>query len=113
MRLFQRGDGEAIRAQHGPAKLFMGRHVLAHVADLHGFVKGIGVALDADGVGVVEMPYLVHFFNELEYDTVYHEHLCYFGVRVLKQLFGRLGLEVINVHEVAIHGRVDRRERAA
>ena len=93
-----------VRQKHGPAKLFMGRHVLAHVADLHGFVGGIKTVLGPDGVGVVEMPYLLHFFQNLEYDTVYHEHLCYFGVRVLRKLFSRFNLDIIDVREVEIHG---------
>ncbi len=94
----------AVRDRHGPAKLILARHVLAHVADLHGFVQGFGVVLDHDGLAVVEMPHLLPFYDNLEYDTVYHEHLCYFSVRVLKTLFERFGLELINVREVAIHG---------
>jgi hypothetical protein len=77
---------------------------MAHVADLHGFVEGIKIVLGPDGVGAVEMPYLLHFYQNLEYDTVYHEHLCYFGVRVLRTLFSRFDLEVIDVREVEIHG---------
>ncbi|HYG76599.1 MAG TPA: class I SAM-dependent methyltransferase [Planctomycetota bacterium] len=101
---FNEASARTVRAKHGPAKLFLARHVLAHVADLHGFVKGISVLLDNDGVSAVEMPYLVPFHDKLEYDTVYHEHLCYFSVRVLKTLFEKFGMELINVDEVAIHG---------
>jgi len=101
---FNAATAENVRAKHGPAKFFLARHVLAHVADLHGFVKGISVLLDKDGVSAVEMPYLLPFHDKLEYDTVYHEHLCYFSVRVLKTLFERFGMELINVDEVAIHG---------
>ncbi len=45
-----------------------------------------------------------HFHDNLEYDTIYHEHLCYFSLRVLTTLFERFAMEVIDVHEVAIHG---------
>ncbi len=93
-----------VTAEKGPAKLFLARHVLAHVAGLHEFVKGIAILLDKDGVAAVEMPYLLPFYNNLEYDTVYHEHLCYFSVNVLTTLFEQFGMELLDVQHVAIHG---------
>src|SRR4051812_9619049 len=50
---FNAATAEKVRAKHGPAKFFLARHVLAHVADLHGFVQGISVLLDKDGVSAV------------------------------------------------------------
>src|SRR5262249_8056309 len=82
----------------------LGRHVLAHVADLHGFVKGLHTVLDHDGVAAVEVPHLLPYFHNLEYDTVYHEHLCYFSLRVLKTLFHRFDMDLVDLQEVPIHG---------
>src|SRR5262249_38707510 len=93
-----------VRAAYGPARLVLARHVLAHVADLRGFVHGLAAALAPDGIAAVEVPHLLALYEGFEYDTVYHEHLCYFSVRVLRELFARCGLEVIDVQEVAIHG---------
>jgi hypothetical protein len=93
-----------VRDRYGPAKLILGRHVLAHVADLHGFVQGFGIVLADDGLAAVECPYLLPFYDKLEYDTIYHEHLCYFSVSVLRRLFERFGLELLDVQEAAIHG---------
>jgi novobiocin biosynthesis protein NovU/D-mycarose 3-C-methyltransferase len=101
---FNVATARKVRDRYGPAKLILGRHVLAHVADLHGFVQGFPVVLGRDGVAAVEMPYLLPFYDKLEYDTIYHEHLCYFSVRVLKRLFERFGMELLDVQEVAIHG---------
>jgi hypothetical protein len=101
---FDRHSADDIREQRGPAKMVLARHVLAHVADLHGFVQGFDALLDHDGLGVVEVPYLRAFHDNLEYDTIYHEHLCYFSVRTLKTLFERFAMEVIDVRETAIHG---------
>jgi hypothetical protein len=91
-------------ARAGPAKLVLGRHVLAHVPDLHGFLNAARESLTDDGVVMVEVPHLLPFYENLEYDTVYHEHLCYFSVRTLQTLGTMCGLEVIDVEEVAIHG---------
>lgn len=101
---FNTPAAHTLKESHGPASLFMGRHVLAHVADLHGFVAGVEHVLAPDGVAVVEVPHLLPFYRRLEYDTVYHEHLCYFSLGVLGELFGRAGLEIIAVWKVKIHG---------
>jgi hypothetical protein len=101
---FNVATARKVRDRYGPARLILGRHVLAHVADLHGFVQGFGIVLADDGLAAVEMPYLLPFFEHLEYDTIYHEHLCYFSVRVVRRLFERFGLELLDVQEAAIHG---------
>lgn len=101
---FNVASARAVREKYGAAKLIVGRHVLAHVADLHGFVEGMQIVLDGDGMAVVECPHLLAFHDRLEYDTVYHEHLCYFSINVIKTLFEHFGLELVDVLEVAIHG---------
>ena len=101
---FNAPTARAVRDKYGPAKLILGRHVLAHVADLDGFVEGLHTVLDTDGIAAVEFPHLLPFHDRLEYDTVYHEHLCYFSLGVIRTLFARFGLEVVDVLQVAIHG---------
>ncbi len=93
-----------IREQHGPAKLFLARHVLAHVGDLQGFVQGIKQVLHPEGVGVIEAADLAALNERLEFDTIYHEHRCYFSLAVLLRLFQRFRLNVIDVDRVPIHG---------
>ncbi len=61
--------------------------MLAHVADLNGFVDGIKTVLKPDGVAVIEVPYLVDLIQNCEFDTIYHQHLCYFSVTALNRLF--------------------------
>lgn len=101
---FGEASADRVRDRAGPAKLFLARHVLAHVPDLHGFLRAAARCLTDDGVAVVEVPHLLPFYENLEFDTVYHEHLCYFSVRVLQTLGVLCGLEVIDAEEVAIHG---------
>ena len=101
---FDERSAQAMRDQHGPARLFLARHVLAHVADLHGFVRGIKHVLAEDGVAVIEVPHLAELFCHLEFDTIYHEHLCYFSAAVLQTLLGQFGLTIIDVDRLSIHG---------
>lgn len=86
------------------ADVFHAHNVLAHVADLNGFVAGIAKVLKPTGVAVIEAPYAKDLFDHVEFDTIYHEHLCYFSLTALDQLFRRHGLQVIDVRRVAIHG---------
>jgi hypothetical protein len=86
------------------ADVFHGHNVLAHVADLNGFVEGIAIVLADDGVAVIEAPYVKDMIDRCEFDTIYHEHLCYYSLTALEALFNRHGLAVANVERVAIHG---------
>ncbi len=86
------------------ADVFHGHNVLAHVADLNGFVEGISIVLADDGVAVIEAPYVKDMIDRCEFDTIYHEHLCYYSLTALEALFNRHGLAVADVERVAIHG---------
>jgi SAM-dependent methyltransferase len=99
------------------ADVIHANNVLAHVADTNGFVAGIGILLKPDGVAVIEVPYVRELIDHGEFDTIYHEHLCYFSVTALTRLFQRHGLWLNRVEPLAIHGGslrlfVEKRERA-
>ncbi|MCB9945209.1 MAG: class I SAM-dependent methyltransferase [Geminicoccaceae bacterium] len=86
------------------ADVIHGNNVLAHVADTNGFVAGIAALLKPGGVGVIEAPYVRDLIDHGEFDTIYHEHLCYFSVTALKALFARHGLYLNRVERLDIHG---------
>jgi SAM-dependent methyltransferase len=86
------------------ADVFLANNVLAHVADLNGFVEGIKAVLKPAGVAVMEVPYLVDLIDQCEFDTIYHQHLCYFSVTALDRLFKSHGMHLNDVERVAIHG---------
>jgi SAM-dependent methyltransferase len=86
------------------ADVIHANNVLAHVADLAGFVAGIRTLLAPGGVAIIEVPYLGEMIPRLEFDTIYHEHLCYFSLTALDALFRRHGLAIADVEEIALHG---------
>ena len=86
------------------ADVFCANNVLAHVADLNGFVEGFRALLKPDGVAVIECPYLVDLIEHCEFDTIYHQHLCYFSVTALVNLFQQHKLVLVDVERTAIHG---------
>ena len=93
-----------LRAQGEQADLFLANNVLAHVPDLNGFVEGIKTILKPSGTAVIECPYVVDLIDHREFDTIYHQHLCYFSVTALDALFRRHGLFLNRVDRTSIHG---------
>lgn len=101
---FSRDLAADLRGQGRRADVILANNVLAHVPDLNGFVEGIGLVLKDDGVAVIEVPYLVSLLEHCEFDTIYHQHLCYFSVTALTRLFARHGLSLNRIERTAIHG---------
>ena len=86
------------------ADVFLANNVLAHVPDLNEFVSGIRTLLKPDGIAVIECPYLLDLIEHNEFDTIYHQHLCYYSATALDALFRRNGLFLNDVKRLAIHG---------
>ena len=86
------------------ADVIIGNNVLAHVADQNEFVEAMATVLDDDGSIVMEFPYVRDLIEHREFDTIYHEHACYFSVTSVAALFRRHGLTLTRVEHLAIHG---------
>ena len=95
---------QSLKAEGKQADVFLANNVLAHVPDLNGFVAGIGTILKDEGVAVIEAPYVVELVDHCEFDTIYHQHLCYYSVTALDNLFRRHNLYLNDVKQVSIHG---------
>ncbi|HVB34911.1 MAG TPA: class I SAM-dependent methyltransferase [Patescibacteria group bacterium] len=98
-RLARQLAGEGRRAD-----VVIANNVLAHVPDLNGFVEGVGILLKEDGIASIEVPYVKDLVDHCEFDTIYHEHLCYFSVTALDHLFRRHQLYLNAVDHLSIHG---------
>lgn len=93
-----------LRAEGLFADLIHAHNVLAHVPDLNGFVSGIRILLKPAGLAVIEVPYVRDMLDGCEFDTIYHEHLCYFSLGALERCCGRNGLTIVDVARVPVHG---------
>jgi SAM-dependent methyltransferase len=116
LTFFTRELAESLRQEGIRADVIHANNVLAHVADTNGFVSGIARLLKDDGVAVLEAPYVEPMIDHCEFDTIYHEHLCYFSVTALDKLFRRHDLYLNEIKHLSIHGGsirlyVERQER--
>jgi len=103
-KFFGKEVATELRSGGQMADVVHANNVLAHVSDLNGFVSGIAAVLKPGGVAVIEVPHVKTMLEALEFDTIYHEHLCYFSLIALQALFTRHGLSVVDVELLPIHG---------
>lgn len=86
------------------ADVLIANNVLAHVQNLNDFVEAIRTILKESGVAVIEVPYIVDLIRNREFDTIYHQHLCYFSLTALDKLFRRHSLFLNDVKHFDVHG---------
>jgi hypothetical protein len=101
---FDTASARTVLEKHGRASAIFGRHVFAHVDDVHEFMAAIRLCLSDEGVFVIEVPYLGDFLDHLEFDTVYHEHLSYVSLGAMEHLCRRHEMELTDVERIALHG---------
>jgi hypothetical protein len=93
-----------LRDEGRSARVIAANNVLAHVDRPEDFLDGCRTLLADDGLITIEVPYAGEMLDRVEYDTIYHEHLSYFTVTSLRRLCDRVGLRVVRVDRVPVHG---------
>src|SRR5438105_2375344 len=104
MRYFTPATAAEVKRRHGPARVVTATNCFAHIEDVHAVVEGILETLAPDGVFISESHYLIGLLDDLQYDTVYHEHLRYYSVGSLAHLLAMHGLEVFHARKIPTHG---------
>jgi dTDP-4-dehydrorhamnose reductase len=95
---------EKIVSVHGKADLITATNVFAHLDNVTEFISACNVALASDGILVVENPYLVDFIENMEYDTLYFEHVTVWSLMPLMSLCASVGMRIISCEKQNIHG---------
>ena len=93
-----------IKKRFGPASFITGTNVFAHLHELDDAVDGMKKLLAKDGVIVIEAPHAQTMIENLEYDTIYHQHVSYLSARPMRAYFARMGLELFDAEALPIHG---------
>jgi SAM-dependent methyltransferase len=101
---FDSTTARQIEADWGCADVIFALNVLAHVPDPNEVAAGIAILLAEDGIAHIEVPSVVRMIESCAFDTIYHEHHCYFSLSALKSLFNRHGLYIVGVEEMDVHG---------
>jgi len=87
----------------GTVKLINASGVFFHLEELHSVIKGIKKCLHENGVFIVQFMYAGKMIDNHNFDTIYHEHLCYYTLRSLINLLKPYELEVFDAYEADVH----------
>lgn len=93
-----------VAQEYGEARVIIGNNVVAHINDHHDLIKGVDALLADDGVFIFEAPYILDMFENLAFDSIYHEHLSYLAVRPLAKLLSQFGFEIFDVKIFGVQG---------
>lgn len=81
-----------LRAEGKRADVIVANNVMAHTPTLNSFVEGLSILLADDGIATIENTYVKDLVDHYEFDTIYHEHFCYFSCSAVDALARRHGL---------------------
>lgn len=84
--------------------LITGTNVFAHVDRIDRFLAACFLALEDDGILILEFPYGNNMIMHNEFDTIYHEHLSYFLVNSFATLATRMKFHIVDLLRTPIHG---------
>lgn len=89
---------------NGVADLIVGNNVFAHVPDINDFTAGLKLALKPHGVVSLEFPHLLRLIEQVQFDTIYHEHFSYLSLGTTERILAAQGLKLFDVEELSTHG---------
>lgn len=103
-KFFNEKTASVILKNNGKAKIITATNIFAHVEDLSSFVKGINEVLAEDGVFITESHYLLSLLENMQWDSIYHEHLRMYSLKPLICLFDAFGMDVFDAEKITTHG---------
>src|SRR3989338_6317893 len=101
---FNEEVADKIYQKYGSAKVITATNCFGHIFELDSTVRGMTRLLSKNGVIAVESPYALDLIKNLEYDTIYHEHICYLSVNPMKLYLKKFSLELFDIKRSSIHG---------
>jgi len=84
------------------ADIITSTNVFQHNPNYDIFLKGISENLK--GRWILEFPYFLKTVETDQFDQIYHEHVYYWLVYPLYNIFKKYGLKIIDISEQDIHG---------
>ena len=88
----------------GPVDLVTGSNAFAHNENPRAIIEGAKIALKPDGVLCLEVMYAGDLLEQVQWDTLYHEHLTFYSLGTLSRLLGDNGFTVFHAERISMHG---------
>lgn len=104
IRYFDKKAVDAIHKKFGKATIITATNVFAHIENVNTVLKEIKRLMTKKSIFVSESHYLLPLIKELQYDTVYHEHMRYYSIKSLNFLFKKHDLQIFDAKIIPTHG---------
>lgn len=104
LEYFEKKTVNKIIKNHGKPNIVTATNVFAHINKPKVLLKNIIELMDKNGVFITESHYLMPMIKDLQYDTIYHEHLRYYSLQSLKYFFSLMGLKIFHAKKINTHG---------
>jgi SAM-dependent methyltransferase len=104
VEFFGESVGARLAGAGQAADLIVANNVLAHVPRLNDFVAGIARLLKPSGTATIEFPHLLELIEQVEFDTIYHEHYSYLSLYAIERVFAWHGLSIHDAEKLPTHG---------
>jgi len=95
---------DELRARVPRAGLVSGSNVFAHNAQPAVILETADAILAANGVLCLEVMYAGDLLEQLQWDTLYHEHLTFYSLGTLSTLLRRYGFQPVEAERIPMHG---------
>ena len=83
--------------------LVLSNNAFAHIIDIHDVVKGVNHVLKPNGEFIFEVHYLKSLIVENQWDNIYHEHIYYYSLTALNNIFKQYDMTIIDYEIIPIH----------
>tara|TARA_B100000378_G_C18021924_1_gene404485 strand:- start:41 stop:1276 length:1236 start_codon:yes stop_codon:yes gene_type:complete len=93
-----------IKKKFLPADVIIANAVFAHVDDMDDLTAGITTLLADDGIFIFEIHHLTDIIEELQYDSIYHEHFSYHSIITLSIFLKKHGMDIYDVKKFSVRG---------
>jgi SAM-dependent methyltransferase len=84
----------------GSVKVLLSSNVVNHADDLVGLLTIARRVLSDSGIFVFEVPYLLDLVQGTAFDTIYHEHVHYYGIKPLAECMHKQGFSIYKVERL-------------
>ena len=89
---------------NGSVSLVYGANVSCHIEDFVNYARLIARLIGKSGVFVFEDPYFLDIVDKTSYDQIYDEHVWYFTISFINNIFSQFGYHVFDCEHIDVHG---------
>ena len=104
IRYFDKKAVDIILNKYGKASVITATNVFAHMDDINYIIRQIKRLMKKDSIFISESHYLLPLIKNIQYDTVYHEHMRYYSLKSLNYLFKKHNLQIFDAENIPTHG---------